>query len=112
MPDEKCIIDPERDCIGKAAAAKLEMRIQHLEKWQGDSERFQKDFYRWQLEQEKRDAALGEKLSSMETSLGKLVSRQEACDQKPGKRWDAIVDKVIWAVLAAVIAFVLARVGL
>ena len=25
--DEKCIIDPERDCIGKAAALKLEARM-------------------------------------------------------------------------------------
>lgn len=31
---------------------------------------------------------------------------------KSGKRWDSIVDKVIWAVLAAVISFVLARIGL
>ena len=30
MPD-KCIVDPERDCIGKAAAAKLEGRIKALE---------------------------------------------------------------------------------
>ena len=83
--DEKCIIDPERDCI---------------------------DFYAWQLEQEKRDSALDEKLSSMENSLGKLVARQESEDQKPGKRWDDLVDKAIWAVMAAVIAFVLAKFGL
>ena len=31
---------------------------------------------------------------------------------KPGKRFDAIVDKVVWMVLAAVIAFLLARIGL
>lgn len=110
--DEKCILDPERDCIGKAAAAKLEMRIEILEKWRDDSKQFHKDFYAWQLEQEKRDSALDEKLSSMETSLGKLVARQESADQKPGKRWDDLMDKAIWAVMAAVIAFVLAKFGL
>ena len=31
---------------------------------------------------------------------------------KPGKRWDGIVEKAIWAVVAAVIAFLLARFGL
>lgn len=31
---------------------------------------------------------------------------------KPGKRWDSIVDKSIWAVLAAMIAFLLGRMGL
>ena len=30
MPD-KCIVNPERDCIGKAEAAKLEGRIKALE---------------------------------------------------------------------------------
>ena len=32
--------------------------------------------------------------------------------EKPAKRWEGIVDKAIWAVLAAVIAFLLGRVGL
>ena len=31
--DEKCILDPQRDCIGKAEAAKLEGRIKALEDW-------------------------------------------------------------------------------
>lgn len=31
---------------------------------------------------------------------------------KPGKRWDGIVEKLIWAVLAAVVAFFLGRLGL
>ena len=34
MADDKCILDPERDCIGKAAALKLEARIEALEEWQ------------------------------------------------------------------------------
>lgn len=31
---------------------------------------------------------------------------------KSGRRWDDLVDKIIWAILAAVIAFFLARIGL
>ena len=31
---------------------------------------------------------------------------------KAGKRWDMIVDKAIWAAVAAVIAFLLGRMGL
>ena len=31
--DEKRILDPQRDCIGKAEAAKLEGRIEALEEW-------------------------------------------------------------------------------
>lgn len=110
--DDKCILDPERDCIGKAAAAKLEARIESLEKWQADSKKFHNDFYDWQRTQIARDAKLDEKLSNMDKNITKVLAQQEACAMKPVKRWDAIVDKIIWAVLAAVIAFILARIGL
>ena len=110
--DEKCIIDPQRDCIGKAEAAKLEGRIKALEDWKEDSKKFYNSFYDWQREQIAREAALDEKLNNMDVNIKKVLATQEACSLKPGKRWDAIVDKAIWAVLAAVIAFVLARIGL
>ena len=48
----------------------------------------------------------------MDKNIEKLLAQQEACALKPGKRWEAIVDKAIWAVLAAVIAFVLAKIEL
>lgn len=111
MPD-KCIVDPQRDCIGKAEAAKLEGRIRALEEWREDSKDFHSKFYDWQREQIARDATLDEKLSNMDANIKKVLEKQEACELKPGKRWDAIVDKAIWAVLAAVIAFVLAKIGL
>lgn len=38
--------------------------------------------------------------------------RLDDLEAKPGKRWEGIVDKVIWAVCAAVIAFLLAKLGL
>lgn len=110
--DEKCIIDPQRDCIGKAEAAKLEGRIKALEDWKEDSKKFHNSFYGWQRQQIAREAALDEKLNNMNSNIKKVLATQEACSLKPGKRWDAIVDKAIWAVLAAVIAFVLARIGL
>ena len=33
-------------------------------------------------------------------------------EDKPGKRWDGLVEKALWAVCAAVIAYLLGRVGL
>lgn len=65
-------------------------------------------------------------LDRLATSVGILAEREERvesdvkeikCDvksltEKPGKRYDSLVDKVVWAVLAAVIAFILGRVGL
>ena len=110
--DDKCIINPEQDCIGKNYAIKLEARIESLESWQRDSKKFHNDFYDWQRTQIARDARLDEKLSGMDANIKKVLAKQESCELKPAKRWDAIVDKAIWAVLAAVIAFVLAKIGL
>ena len=44
--------------------------------------------------------------------LDALTAKVEALEAKPGKRWDGLVEKAIWAVAAAVIAFLLGRVGL
>lgn len=112
MPEEKCILNPERDCIGKAAAVKLEARIDALEAWQRDSKKFHNDFYDWQRTQIAREAKLDEKLGNMDANIQKLLAKQDACDAKPAKRWDAIVDKIIWAILAAFITYLLARFGL
>lgn len=110
--EDKCILDPQRDCIGKAEAAKLEGRIKALENWQAGSKDFHEKFYDWQRAQIARDAKLDEKLGNMDTNIQKLLQKQEICDAKPAKRWDAIVDKIIWAILAAFIAFILGRAGL
>lgn len=61
---------------------------------------------------EQSGAAVGAKLDGMDDKLDKLVEWQEAQREKPGKRWDGLVDKAIWAVCAAVIAFLLGRIGL
>ena len=110
--DEKCVRDPGHDCFGLEAAARLEGRIKALEDWREDSKDFHAKFYDWQREQIARDARLDEKLNGMDANIKKVLAKQESCELKPAKRWDAIVDRIIWAVLAAVIAFVLAKIGL
>jgi len=117
--EEKCILHPDRDCIGKAAAALLEKRVDDLEAGQKKEAEFRELYYKERLERAKRDAALDEKINSinekqdtMSEDIKQVLEAQRACAMKPAKRWEAIVDKAIWAVLAAVIAFVLANVGL
>lgn len=112
MPDEKCIINPARDCIGKAAAARLEMRIENLESWRDSSKDFHEKFYEWQRGQDIKSAKLDERLLNMETNLNKLVTWQENEKAKPGKRWESVVDKVLMLVIGAVVAFLLAKIGL
>ena len=48
----------------------------------------------------------------MEGDVKEIKADVKAMAEKPGKRWEAVADKVIWAVLAAVIAFLLGRIGL
>lgn len=109
---EKCIIDPQRECLGLAQAAVLEKRIEALEDWQKDSKKFHNTFYDWQREQIAREARLDVQLGSMEANIRKMVEWQEAQQNKPQRFIDDIKGKIIWAVLAAVITFILARVGL
>lgn len=52
------------------------------------------------------------KQDSMGMSVDKLADKVEALEQEPGKRWKFVVEKAIYIVVAAVIGFVLARVGL
>ncbi len=57
-------------------------------------------------------AVMAEKQGAISDNVDKLNEKVDTLEEKPGKRWEAIVDKVIWAVLAAVIAFILGRIGL
>ena len=57
-------------------------------------------------------AVMAEQMKTMNTSVDKLTTKVDELEEKPAKRWDAVVDKVVWAVLAAVITFLLGRIGL
>lgn len=57
-------------------------------------------------------AVMAEQLKTMNSNVNNLTNKVDELEGKPGKRWDAVVDKIIWAVLAAVIAFMLGRIGL
>ena len=57
-------------------------------------------------------AVMAEQLKTMNTSVSTLTKEMEEMKEKPGKRWDSVVDKIVWALLAAVITFLLSRIGL
>lgn len=58
---------------------------------------------------ETSEAVQNTKYDAIMTKLDALTAKLEALEAKPGKRWDGLVDKLIWAVAGAVVAFVLAR---
>jgi chromosome segregation ATPase len=55
---------------------------------------------------------MAERQEQVADTVGKLDSKVTALEEKPAKRWDALVDKVVWAIAAALIGFALAQVGL
>ena len=57
-------------------------------------------------------AIIAEKQNQMEGDVKEMKGDVKKLVEKPGKRWDTAVDKVIYAVLAAVVAFLLAKGGL
>ena len=53
-----------------------------------------------------------EALKEVKTDVRQLSGKVEAIEQKPAKKWDSIGEKVLWALIAAVIGFALAELGL
>ncbi len=61
---------------------------------------------------ERQEAVQEVQYSTILDKLNVLDGKVDALEAKPGKRWESIVDKVIWTVVAAVIGFLLAKMGL
>lgn len=57
-------------------------------------------------------ASLAKSVEQMAKAQEKQGKRLEALEQKPAKKWESFVDKVVWAVAAALIAFILSHLGL
>ena len=55
---------------------------------------------------------LAEREERMEIDVKEIKSDVKSLAEKPAKRYDSMVDKALWAIVAAVIAFILGRVGL
>ena len=57
-------------------------------------------------------AVMAEKMDAMNTSVDKLTGKVEALEAEPAKRWRFVVEKSIYIVVAAVVGYMLAHVGL
>ena len=117
--DEKCILDPQRDCIGKAAAAKLEARLDTLEKTveknHDNASRTHKEFFERiraietatavQTEQYK---TILEKLDALTDSVSRVTSSVSDIQAEPGREWKELKGKVAWGIIGAVLAALVA----
>lgn len=49
---------------------------------------------------------------NVESDVKEIKMDVKNLTNKPGKRWDDLVDKIVWAVVAAFVGFALAQIGL
>lgn len=55
---------------------------------------------------------MAEQMKNMNNNFKNLAGDVEELKEKPGKRWDSVVDNIIWGVAGALLAFALSRIGL
>lgn len=57
-------------------------------------------------------ASLAKSVEQLAKAQEKQGKRLETLEQKPAKRWETLVEKVLWAVVGALLAYVLTQFGL
>ena len=56
--------------------------------------------------------SLAKSIEQMAKTQEKQGKRLEALEQKPAKKWESFAEKVVWAVAAALITYVLSSIGI
>lgn len=102
--NEKCTDNP-RDCP-------MAPRIEALEEANKQHSRTHEGMYDRLRALETSDAVQDAHYKAIDTKLDELTVMVKELSGKAGKRWDSLMEKALWAVCAAVIAFLLGRVGL
>lgn len=100
MP-EKC-----EDC---AALGRLEQELREFRRQNGDNHQ---EIFKRLNDLERGEAAQTVQYKAILEKLDNLTRKVEALEQKPARRWEGLVDRAVWAAAAAVIAYLLAGVGL
>lgn len=57
-------------------------------------------------------AVMAEQMKNMNTSVSTLTNKVEELEEKPGKRWENLVEKIILTVAAIIVGYILAQVGI
>ena len=98
-----------KDC---PVSARVDALKDEFNTYRNNSSTTHKEMFKRIGDLEKAESAQEKHFEAVNEKLDKLIEWQENQREKPARRWDGIVEKAIWAVCAAVIAFLLGRVGL
>lgn len=99
----------------------MTMDLEHEKRLSQVEERAKSNTHRLD-EMEKRQDNLDELVSTVkvlavreenvENDVKEIKSDVKNLTSKPGQRWETLMDKVLWAVVAALVGFVMAKLGL
>ena len=107
--DEKCRMDAAQECAGVTKMTLLQAQLDELRR---SAHNTHEQMFKRIRDMEIAMAETRVEYGNIMKALGGLEADLKTLREKPAKRWDSLVDKAVWAVLAAVIAFILGRVGL
>lgn len=114
--ENKCIINPERDCLGLIKAENLEKKF---DEYRLTSRETHSEIFERINALEKSDSArnqqylnIMEKLNNMAEEISKANNVIAEVLNKPAKKWDNMSEKVVWAIIAACIGFILSQIGI
>ena len=82
-------------------------RLEHLEKQQEAIHSLAASIQVMASEQKHQTEAI----NTVREDVSRLDGKVDALEMKPGKRWEGLVDKLIWGVAGAILTFLLARAG-
>ena len=107
---------PEKCTESCPDLARLERQVKELQRQNGEDhkeirDRLSKAEITNAVQNERYDAILG-KLEELSRKHDSLTRKLEELEAKPGRRWESLAEKAVWAVCAAVIAFLLGGMGL
>lgn len=57
-------------------------------------------------------AVMAEQVKIMGVNVNSLTEKVEDLEGRPGERWDSIIDKIWITIIAAIVGFALAQIGL
>ena len=57
-------------------------------------------------------AVMAEQVKIMGVNVNSLTEKVDDLEGRPGERWDSIIDKICLTVVAAIVVFALAQIGL
>ena len=83
-------------------------RLEHLEKQQEAIHSLAVSIQVMASEQKHQTEAI----NTVREDVSRLDGKVDALEMKPGKRWEGLVDKLIWGVAGAILTFLLARAGI